>query len=375
MKNTIKDWVLISAIAMLTACGGSDTTEEEDQQEQAEDIADQTGVDAEDIITDTASDVVTTSADVNGFNIVTTTFNPWADFYGTEVEITAFVKDHSNNPVEDGTVITFVTDDTGMIEDQCVTAGGKCTLTWTAAADRTNPNTPEAIEDEIYPGEYSDFIITIMGRTVGEDSFIDKNGNSQFDVGETYFSQSEPFIDADDDGVYDGGITEFDELMDYNGNGEWDELADFDLYRGNSCSDGARAAGHCAEQLEVWDTVRMVFSSGYGGSITLRDPGCGAATTTADVSAGAVTYCLEITDSNGNVPPFGTKITVSTDNGEVDIAPTEVPNIYVTPGTGFQGDLRLKADDNADGVTTGSITVTAEWLNGSKSYAYFTIND
>lgn len=372
MKSKIINWAFISLLAFLTACGGSDTTEEQQQQEDAQDIADQTGADADDIITDTASDVVTTTADVNGFKIVTTTLNPrGADFYGTEVEISAFVKDHSNNPVADGTVVTFVADDNGLVEDQCVTTDGQCSVKWWSAGDRTQPMDPDAGSDASYGSENSDFIVTIMARTIGQDSFIDKNANSLFDVGETYFTQSEPFLDTNDDGDYDSGANDFDEYFDYNANGQFDADTSFTKFRGDSCSAAAQSAGHCAEMMEVWDTLRMVNSSGGTGSISLLDSTCTTAVTAINVTAGPATFCLELVDPAGNIPPAGTKINISTDNGEIDVSPAEVPNQYATPGTGFQGDLRIKPDD--DTSDTGTVTIKIEWLNGVTSYNYISI--
>lgn len=372
MSKTIKTLTLIALLAALAGCGGDDANATTEEESTAEEVADNTGVDAEDVITDTASDVITTTADINGFRIVTTTFNPRAgDYYGTEVDISAFVKDHSNNPVADGTVVTFVTDDNGLIQDQCVTIDGQCSVKWWSAGDRTQPMDPDAGSDDIYGSEYNDHIITIMARTIGQDSFIDKNANSLFDANETYFTQSEPFLDANDDGDYDSGITDFDEYFDYNENGQFDTDDQFTTFRGDSCSDTALAAGHCAEQLEIWDTVRMINSSGGAGNIAFLDSNCTNNAAPINVSGGPNTYCLLLTDPYGNIPPAGTKIKISTDNASIDISPSEVPNGYAAPGTGFAGDVRIKPDD--DTSNTGTLTIEVEWLDGVKTYMYISI--
>jgi hypothetical protein len=380
MTLTIKKLTLIAFLGALVACGGGDdTAATEEATEQAEEIAediDIEGVEAEDIIVDTASDVVTTLGDVNGFKIVTTTFNPHSDdIYGTEVDITAYVKDHSNNPVEDGTVVTFVADDNGLIEDQCITVNGQCSVIWWSAGDRSQPMDPDASGD----AGYQDNIITIMARTVGEDSFIDKNSNSLFDVGEVRFTQSEPFIDTNDDGDYDAGINDFDEYFDYNKNGEFDGNEEFTLYRGESCSTSAIAVGHCAEKLEIWDTVRMINSS--GDEVDFEVTNCVTAAVLMDTRtstsntislSGTTDLCLELFDRNGNIPPIGTQITITNTNGLIASLPTEVTNRYVTPGTGFEAKFSAEPDGTS---STGSIKVETESVDGQKLSYFFTVTD
>jgi len=367
MSKTIKNLTLIALLAALAACGGSDdvnaTTEEEST---AEEVVEETGT--SDAIVDTASDVVTTLADVNGFKIISKNYNPDAyGIYGNEVEIDAFVKDHSNNPVEDGTVITFVTDDNGFIENQCATVDGQCTVKWWSAGDRT---TPDVINDGSYADTYSDFKITVMARTIGEDSFIDKNSNSEFDIGESYSTQSEPFLDVNDNDVYDSGINDFDEFFDFNDNGEFDDASDFTTFRGESCSTTAIAAGHCANKLEVWDTLVMSLSSGYEVTITLFPGKCSSITgpaiaenTTLIVAEGVNTeYCVIFTDENGNVPASGAQISASGGNGELVKDPSgpidNVLNAVSLLGTGYAADISLTGDDTPSDDGSLEISVT-----------------
>lgn len=371
MSSTIKNLTLIALFSALAACGGSDDiATAEAEEDLAEDIAEDTGASAEDIITDTASDVTTTLADVNGFSIVTETHNPRSDnFYGTEVIITAFVKDHSNNPVEDGTVVTFVSDDHGLVEDQCVTTTGRCTVTWVSAEDRSEPGSPNT------PNINADHKITIMARTIGEDSFIDKNSNSLFDVGETFFTQSEPFLDADDDGAYDSGVNDFDEFFDYNGNGEFDLDTEFTTFRGQSCSTAAIAAGHCSGQLEVWDSVEMINSNGGSVSLTMTNCDGSALPVTLDLATNGC-FEIELRDVNGNIPPLGTKITTETDVGELTIEPpATIPNAFAEPGTGFVQTVLLRDDDLAENADPGFLSFEIESLSGVTTYYYFAIDD
>lgn len=351
-------------LSLLTACGGSDSSEGSNFGKSDDATTNTT----EEVIEETASTVVTSSADVNGFSIATTSFNPRAyDFIGTEVDLVATVKDHSNNPVADGTVVTFIADDNGYVEDQCTTTSGTCTVKWRSARDRNQPVDPDAGADNGYVNDYK---ITVMARTIGEDSFIDKNANSLFDNGETYFTQSEAFLDANDDGDYDSDKTDYDEYSDFNNNGSFDSNESVTVFRGKSCSSSAKALGHCAAQLEVWDTLTMINSSGGPVSMTLSD--CIGSAVTSINLAGPSLYCLEVTDKNGNVPPSGTGIEVKTDNGSIDVSPTTVPNVYMEPGTGFVGPVRIKPDDTP---SSGTMTIKTSSVNGQDSYLYIPVSD
>lgn len=365
--KTIKNWSLLSLMAFLVACGSGDDptpqqTEEEVQEETLEEDLGQ------EVIVDTASDVTTTLADVNGFSLVTTTFNPRSDdVYGTQVSVTAYVKDHSNNPVEDGTVVTFIADDHGLVEDQCATTGGVCSVTWVSAGDRINtPGTPNNL---------TDYKITVMARTIGEDSFIDKNSNSLFDTNETWFTQSEAYLDSDESGSYDSAVDSFDEYFDFNSNGSFDETTDFTLFRGTSCSTAAISAGHCATQLEVWDSVEMINSHGGPVSLAVTDCSGGAIPDPIDLTTNGC-LILEFTDVNGNVPPIGTKITTKTDVGELVITtPGEVPNVFAEPGTGFITSILLQDDDLLEDAAPGFLTIEMESLSGVKTYFTANIDD
>lgn len=76
-------------LSLLTACGGSDSSEDSNFKSDDSTADDSTTDDSTategPVLEDTASEVVTTLADINGFNIVANIRNPRTDFYGTEV--------------------------------------------------------------------------------------------------------------------------------------------------------------------------------------------------------------------------------------------------------------------------------------------------
>jgi hypothetical protein len=354
MTLTIKKLTLIAFLGALVACGGGDdpaAIAEETTVE--EDIANEAGVDAEDVITDTASDVTTTPADMNGFILATDIQNPHSyDAYGNIVNITAYVKDHSNNNVEDGTVVTFIADDNGLIANQCVTVDGRCSVEWVGARDRN------------YDG---DFRATIMASTIGEDSFIDKNSNSLFDDGEIFFTQSEAFLDADDDGTYDDGFNDFDEFLDFNNNGAFDLNVSPGLFRGVSCSAAAISAGHCAVRNEIWDSITMINSAAGaaadGKAVRVSFTDCnGNTVATVALTTAASKVCVEFTDINGNIPPVGTEYEYTMLPGLFLTEPgEEIPNRYAAPGTGYVEELSLIESSAVTLVGSLSVKTTSKF--------------
>ncbi|WP_231919043.1 hypothetical protein [Shewanella sp. UCD-FRSSP16_17] len=213
---------------------------------------------------------------------------------GTEVEVTARMADAFNNPVPDGTTVSFTTEG-GSIEDACQTINGACSVTWTSQLPRPEGNSffnalgeqirsPQAKlkcykltdksedatceEDNIVYGNYYGQPYggraTITATAIGEESFPDLNGNGRFDADEMNefltgtdvtgekFDLDDAFNDYNEDTVFnpqaedamkglDGGALE--ELIDFNVNTLFD-TAD-GLYNGVLCSDPVHAG--CAD--------------------------------------------------------------------------------------------------------------------------------
>lgn len=159
------------------------------------------------------------------------------DRVGTEVKVTARMADAFNNPVPDGTTVSFTTEG-GAIKDACQTVNGACTVTWVSQLPRPlgttklfdetgfqilnpiaplkcyvlkvlegdskdcllEPETPDELSDpdysnweayrtqtRIYGNEYGQSYggrATITATAIGEESFPDLNGNGRFDESE-----------------------------------------------------------------------------------------------------------------------------------------------------------------------------------------------
>lgn len=142
------------------------------------------------------------------------TLNPEAfDIDGTTVPVTIRLSDRFNNPVPDGTAITFQTEG-GQIGGQCTTVEGACSVSWVSQDPR-----PAA-------GRSS-----LLATAIGEESFTDINGNGVFDNAETLADVddipepwrdddesgtrevTEPFVDFDVDGSYGAADMLFNGLL------------------------------------------------------------------------------------------------------------------------------------------------------------------
>jgi len=208
---------------------------------------------ASDATISTVSDelVISTGiADVNSLSLSASDLNPegWS-IDGITSTITARVADHFNNPVPDGTAVSFTTE-FGSVEDSCTTADGLCSVVWTSQSPRVPTpalRDPAAITRRLgdavaectrfdgtntnlnaagYPCFYANATaattsqaaffgglgqvygnrVTIRATVLGEESFTDSNANGQFDAGEAFTDLTEAFIDYNEDGVFDGKL-------------------------------------------------------------------------------------------------------------------------------------------------------------------------
>ena len=220
---------------------------------------------------------------------------------GVVVPVTVRLADRFNNPVPDGTAVTFTTEG-GRIGGQCLTTttaseSGVCTVNWVSSEPR--PSNGRA---------------TILATAIGEESFSDTNGNGAFDAGETFIDEGEPFRDDDEDGSYQFGVESF---YDFNNNSTRDSPDG--LFNGVLCRDQARC-----------DVVRTTTGIGKRHVIIMSD---GTAQITGPASIDLSTTSPQnvdiiVRDFNGNPMPAGTTVSVDAGNGSVG-----QPSSYTVPST------------------------------------------
>jgi hypothetical protein len=240
--------------------------------------------------------------------------------------ITVSLADRLNQDTVDGTEV-FFSSEAGRIDQSCTVQDGTCTVTLSSSGDRTG---------------IPDGLVTILAWTTGNESFLDQNSDGLYSDGDFFnddpsrLDLAEPFLDKNFDGTYDAGSDEF-SGTDFNGNGVHD--GPDGKYNGVFCSHSTDCSTN--QYLFIWKDLQVVFSSS-SALITLNpDP----------VVPGAVT--LTVTDINGNRMAAGTTISISTDNGTVDVT-------SFTVGTDFITSTVLNvAGDSTPSTSTFRVTVTS----------------
>ncbi|MEZ7491592.1 Ig-like domain-containing protein [Pseudoalteromonas distincta] len=249
------------------------------------------------VVVTAPSDILVVStgiADQNSFSLSRSIFNPHAlNVDGNTVAVNARLADHFNNPVPDGTAVTFITEG-GVIEPSCTTTNGACSVTWTSSNPR--PFTDSMYENTIaqkcdggLPCPLgilnNDLTIdlplggraTVHAYAIGEETFSDLNGNGYFDSEDFFddlFDIPEAFIDNNEDGTFGGKDCsdgtdpcsrdnstgdEFEEFVDFDGNGSW--TTQNGLYNGLLCREEGETAGLCSRQLvNVFQNQEIVMS-------------------------------------------------------------------------------------------------------------------
>ena len=271
--------------------------------------------------------------DQNSFSISAEVLNPEAWGYdGEEVTITVSTADHFNNPVPNGTTIYFTTEG-GSIDPFCQTTDGVCSVEWRSQDPRP-----------------ADGRITILATSIGEESFIDENGDGLFNSTDTLLTDlPEAYRDEDEDGIFDSGIEEF---------FDFDEDLSYDIadgkYNGTLCSTAAEAAGDCTKDLvHVRDSIVLVMSGSTAYISTDPNPPL----EWIDFNVSTI-QAVEITiqDLHGQPVPAGTEVDLKTGVGTIGgDASFEIPStsyngplVYVavliapTTGTGATGIFEIK---------------------------------
>jgi len=299
-------------------------------------------------------DSVSISADI---------LNPEAWSYNDEVvNVTFQAADHFNNFVPDGTVVYFTTEGGSIVGSSTIT-DGVCKATWRSG-------NPRPVNGRV----------TILAFCIGEESFIDYNGNGLFDgdtngnklcdEGEDCFDPdtdlAEPFRDDNENGYFDPG----EEYWDYNNNRKFDGTPD-GKYNGSLCSDAAQEADLCTKELVYVKPQPLVLTmSGSTANINISPA-------TIDLRGGKTSQEVEISivDLHENPMPAGTSVTVETTNGKI-IPPSSftIPSTNLRGGAGYNPYI-VTLVPSEDDLTSGTLTVTVTTPHKHQTIKQITVKD
>lgn len=138
------------------------------------------------------------------------------NYNNVEVAVTVNLADAFNNPAPDGTAVYFTTEG-GSIESPCFTGPdvpGSCSATWRSQEPRPGKSDSDYSIDRILcrglsgAAEYECITgragrVTILATALGNESFIDTNGNGVYDYGIDVFAKAED--DSNNNPVSGGG--------------------------------------------------------------------------------------------------------------------------------------------------------------------------
>lgn len=287
----------------------------------------------------------------NSFSLSAGCFNiEGLDYDGTTTNVNARLGDRFQNPVPDGTAVTF-TAEGGNIQSQCTTTttateGGVCTV-------NIRSSEPRPLNGRV----------TVLAKAIGEEAFTDSNGNGAFDNGETYSDLPEPFRDDNENGSYQVG----EDFFDFN-NDQNRTLAD-GLFNGVLCNDTTGRCGAASTRSTGIGRNIVIVFSGSNPVVSLS----GGAALPAIFAVGAVNSARGISfyvrDVNGNPMPAGTTVRLEATGASLGVASpssftvpcstttAEVPGTTLFPFTVTSG----------SSVGTGVLTLTITTPRGNST--------
>lgn len=288
------------------------------------------------------------------------------DTDGVIVPVTVRLSDRYNNPVLDGTAVTFYTNG-GQIVGSCTTKGGACTANWTSSNPRPLTNSDN-------PPLKANGRVMILATAIGEESFVDTNGDGFWESPEQFSDLGEPYDDANESNAYDTG----EYFLDYNHNGARDQPSH--QFVGITCT-GTDASSTCATNTLAIGASHLLIMSTALAQIP-KDPTTGSPEVsftgfTQDPSngrldipvngSGSITFT--IADLNGNPIPAGSTVDVLVDSGVGKVSGTS-GSFTEGCSTSVGGDTFTGYISGATAAGTGNITIQV-MSAGTKSLTTF----
>ncbi len=317
--------------------------------------------------------------------------------------LTVAMSDKFNNPVVDGTGAVFTTE-YGSIVGSCATTAGTCSVEWRSQDPRlpilTDNDYIVSVDDnqgtrcsEFHNG--SNAIpcpkdlgnirggrSAILVHAIGEESFIDRNGNGLMDQDEQALFQNVPeaFLDNNEDGVYTPALAQCEAaptgsllcisgeeeiFLDFNSNEVYDLNDDPAVYNGLLCPVEGNGVWCSRTLVNVRDSVVVTLGDSPDFEFLLVD--------NRQVVGGGAGLPLDrelilyIADTYNNPPPAGATVSLST-QGKCKLTSPGSTDVFNYDRSGaFVWSLSLgSATSPEDGSLT--VTLTTPTVTDSKVY-------
>ncbi|MEM9257385.1 MAG: hypothetical protein AAGA91_18245 [Pseudomonadota bacterium] len=315
--------------------------------------------------------------------------------------LTVRMADKFNNPVVDGTAAVFTTE-YGSVIGSCNTTGGTCSVEFSSQEPRFPTLTGQGFVTTIFDGANctgehdttgpcpNDLGPIRGGRSailvhaIGEESFIDANGNGIMDESERdlFANLPEAWIDNNEDGIYTPAIPPCDSdptstldclsgqeeiFVDFNGNDVYDFNDDPPVYNGLLCPPEGDGVWCSRRLLNVFAQTNIALADDTFFFVVVDDLdrrsvrfGLG------ETLQFGRSYTIYVSDQWNNPPEAGSAISLATEGDcELDVdSAFSVPNFADTGAVGIP--LAVKAPNPIpDDPEQGSVTIGFSGPNGN----------
>jgi hypothetical protein len=288
---------------------------------------------------------------------------------GVSVAVTARLSDRFNNPVPDGTAVSFHTEG-GQIAASCQTTttngNSGCFVNWTSQ----NPRPPKWASLPLCalpavagtcdrPGRSS-----LLAIAIGEESFTDLHGDGTFDKGDPFVDVGERFEDDNENGAWDPG----EYFYDFNHNGIHDGPDGF--FNGvlcedintvapfkTACRDASNNPGPTSTGIGAQNII--IMSNGVPDNLS---PASGTALSMTQGSSAS--FAFTFADLNNNPVPAGTTVSAAVTGANLSLGQPSsytVPCMTEPPTYGFI----LTQSTAAAGSAILTLTIKSPGGNGS----------
>lgn len=270
------------------------------------------------------------------FTFGATTYNiDGGNFNGATTALTVFAADRLGNIVPDGTAINFVSEGAqirgagSVSTPTCTTVNGTCSVTLVSAEYRPVGDTEPS-------GAVTRNRVTVLAYTLGEETYVDQNGNNKYDLGEPFDNLGNAFIDFNENGTWQSG----------------EQFVQFNATNTNACA-AATGKPLVASQPGTCDGVWGQAHVRKSLVIVLSGNTLKSQTSTALSIANNCVQSFNVTlsDQYNNPLPAGTALSVPASNLAVtdNAAPPVTATITILPAT--------VGNTSAAGGTVHTITV------------------
>lgn len=373
MNSIVKPLILTIITAAMTACGSSDSPYTEGAGSSTNIIsAANFGVTSSELNPEV---IEFQAGSVSPGDLTGTTTDIEATWSPVTADITVTAADNEGALVSTGTVY-FTTQYGVLSESSCTLQNGRCSVTWESIAD---------LSVLYLAGGQTDIINEIVAWTYGAEGFVDLDGDKRLSDNEFFFDTDTPYLDRNDNGIYDAAIDDTILPSAYEGQNGTYEGPNCDASRGD-CGSTSRIPVYAAVSLRlnfdsssvtafnvVIDTPTDGISSSFGTNInftaTATDPEDGdvtnvvwesdldgvIGTTSNDInvnnlSIGTHTITARATDSDTNTTTDTITVTITNLPTATITSPADGSTITVGTVVNFV----VNATDTEDGTITGT---------------------